>query len=955
MAYTGSENVTDYLAGDLSFRLLNTTAVAEGSNLYFTTSRVLSTLLTGLAITGGTISATDSVLQGFGKLQNQINTIISGYIISISGTSNRITASTSLGNTTIDISSSYVGQSSITTLGTIGSGTWHANPIDLSNYASGTLQAAQFPALTGAITTTAGSLSTSITNQSVTYSKIQNLTSNLLLLGRYSTGAGSAQEITIGNGLSLDTSTGVLSTTDAGGTVTSVSVVSANGFAGTVATSTTTPAITISTTVTGLLKGNGTAISAATAGTDYSAGTSALATGILKSTTSTGALSIAVAADFPTLNQNTTGNAATATALQNARTIGGVSFDGTANIVPQTIQSNNESTDTTCFLLFITASGTQSLQPKNNTGLTYNSSTNSVGATTFVGALSGNASTATTAAAWTTARNLAGNSVDGSANVAFLNKFIVQGTTDAGLSGAQFLGSLGTGILKNTTTTGVLSIAVAGDFPTLNQNTTGNAATATALQNARTIGAVSFDGTANIVPQTIQTVDDTSDTTCFLLFGNASGSQTSGQQPKTNSTLAFNASTQRMSVTDLTVTNLGASQLMATDSAKGLTTLSTLGYPSLTEISYVKGVTSAIQTQLNAKASSGANTDITSVVLVNTAGLNIKDTDASHFLSINVGSNLTANRSLTLTPGDANRTITLRGDINTGDSFTTSGAFSLTLTTTASTNVTLPTTGTLATLAGTENLSNKTFLASFTKGLQFAFMNDSDTTKLASFIVNSSQSASTQTTHTLPSFSSTLAALNSAPTFTGNITTTSNFLYYGNGGAFTYADANNSVFGLPSDTGSFQFKSENGVIVADLNYFSELRVKFFIQDGFTVYSMGNIVGTVSQSSGTPTGAIIERGSNANGEYTKFADGTMFCRARNSTTPVANTLTSSNHTWPATFTAAPYMGCSIDSSVYGTTVTAMTVRNSSTTGYTQTVLRSNTTATIAEVIAMGYWF
>ena len=51
--------------------------------------------------------------------------------------------------------------------------------------------------------------------------------------------------------------------------VTSASVVSANGFAGTVATSTSTPAITISTTITGLLKGNGTAISAATAGTDY--------------------------------------------------------------------------------------------------------------------------------------------------------------------------------------------------------------------------------------------------------------------------------------------------------------------------------------------------------------------------------------------------------------------------------------------------------------------------------------------------------------------------------------------------------------------------------------------------------------------------------------------------------------------------------------------------------------
>ena len=53
------------------------------------------------------------------------------------------------------------------------------------------------------------------------------------------------------------------------GTVTSASVVSANGFAGTVANASTTPAITLSTSVTGLLKGNGTSVSAATSGTDY--------------------------------------------------------------------------------------------------------------------------------------------------------------------------------------------------------------------------------------------------------------------------------------------------------------------------------------------------------------------------------------------------------------------------------------------------------------------------------------------------------------------------------------------------------------------------------------------------------------------------------------------------------------------------------------------------------------
>ena len=109
------------------------------------------------------------------------------------------------------------------------------------------------------------------------------------------------------------------------GTVTSVSVVSNNGFAGTVATATSTPAITLTTTVTGILKGDSGVISAGTSGTDYSLGTSALATGILKSTTTTGGLTIAVAGDFPTLNQDTTGTAAKTNALNSATTVVNVS------------------------------------------------------------------------------------------------------------------------------------------------------------------------------------------------------------------------------------------------------------------------------------------------------------------------------------------------------------------------------------------------------------------------------------------------------------------------------------------------------------------------------------------------------------------------------------------------------------------------------------------------------
>ena len=63
-------------------------------------------------------------------------------------------------------------------------------------------------------------------------------------------------------------------TVSSSGSVTSVSVVSANGFAGTVANATTTPAITLSTSITGVLKGNETAISVSTSYTDYAPATS---------------------------------------------------------------------------------------------------------------------------------------------------------------------------------------------------------------------------------------------------------------------------------------------------------------------------------------------------------------------------------------------------------------------------------------------------------------------------------------------------------------------------------------------------------------------------------------------------------------------------------------------------------------------------------------------------------
>jgi hypothetical protein len=125
----------------------------------------------------------------------------------------------------------------------------------------------------------------------------------------YGNGTGGFSNVTIGTGVSFVA--GTLSATGSGGTVTSVSVVSANGFAGTVATSTTTPAITLTTSITGLLYGNGTALAAATisAPLGYTAGTLSITQ---SNTTTDGYLS---STDWNTFNGKGSGTVTSVAAL----------------------------------------------------------------------------------------------------------------------------------------------------------------------------------------------------------------------------------------------------------------------------------------------------------------------------------------------------------------------------------------------------------------------------------------------------------------------------------------------------------------------------------------------------------------------------------------------------------------------------------------------------------------
>ncbi|MFU7156563.1 hypothetical protein ACM74Y_30625, partial [Pseudomonas aeruginosa] len=75
-----------------------------------------------------------------------------------------------------------------------------------------------------------------------------------------------------------------------------------------------------------------------------------------------------------------------------------------------------------------------------------------------------------------------------------------------------------------------------------------------------------------------------------------------------------------------------------------------------------------------------------------------------------------------------------------------------------------------------------------------------------------------------------------------------------------------------------------------------------------LYSRDSILGTVSQSSGVPTGAVIQRGSNANGEFVRIADGTQVCYAAISLQYSANNLLSAMWSYPAGFSGAPVVIC-----------------------------------------------
>jgi fibronectin-binding autotransporter adhesin len=151
------------------------------------------------------------------------------------------------------------------TLTATGGGTGTVTSVDVSGGTTG-LSFSGGPVTTSGTITMAGTLAVANGGTGQT-----SYTDGQLLIGNSTGNTLSKSTLTAGSGISITNGSGsiTIASTSGGGSVTDVSVVSANGLAGTVANSATTPAITLSTTVTGVVKGNGTALSAASAGTDY--------------------------------------------------------------------------------------------------------------------------------------------------------------------------------------------------------------------------------------------------------------------------------------------------------------------------------------------------------------------------------------------------------------------------------------------------------------------------------------------------------------------------------------------------------------------------------------------------------------------------------------------------------------------------------------------------------------
>jgi hypothetical protein len=393
----------------------------------------------------------------------------------------------------------------------------------------------------------------------------------------------------------------------------------------------------------------------------------------------------------------------------------------------------------------------------------------SVTSTTFVGALTGNASTATTLA---TSRNINGVAFNGSADITVtaaagtLTGATLNSTVTA--SSLTSVGTIATGVWQGTdvgvlyggtgtsdgsiTGTGALTFTAGGSNTNVNlvpQGTgivdvggkrVGNAAAPTqstdlttkayvdSMSNGLDVKAsVRAATTANITLSNTQTVDGVALSVGdrVLVKNQSTGSQNGiyvvASGSWTRATDFDNSPDVEVSPGTFFFVEEGTTQadngyVVSNDTAITIGT---------TEITFSQ-FSGAGQITAGAGLTKSGNTlDVVGTadrITVATDSVDIASTYVGQTSITTLGTIATGTWQGTIVAGqyggtgvnNSGKTITL------GGSFTHTGAHTLGLTTTANTSVTLPTTGTLATLAGSESLSNKTITSSSFSGTTVA-------------------------------------------------------------------------------------------------------------------------------------------------------------------------------------------------------------------------------------------
>lgn len=322
----------------------------------------------------------------------------------------------------------------------------------------------------------------------------------------------------------IDSVTGRLLTDNSGGsgTVTSVSVVTANGFAGSVANATTTPAITLTTTVNSpVLAGNGTAIAAAT---------------------TTGSGSTVVLNNSPTfVDDITVGTASTAT--------GSILFKGT--------------TSGTVTLSVADAAGTWTMKLPTTAGTNgYFLKTDGSGNTSWDTGPAASLTVGTTAIASGTDTRILYD------NAGTLGEYTITGTgtvvamqTNPTFSGITMTDA--TNIVLDSVTGTKIGTAASQKLSFYNVTPiiqpTGDVATALSL-----LGLID---TPTVNSDTVTVANEATDTTCFPVFVTAA---TGDLELKSNTNLTFNSNTGSLGATLLTATtSVTSASILASSNDSG--------------------------------------------------------------------------------------------------------------------------------------------------------------------------------------------------------------------------------------------------------------------------------------------------------------------------------------------------------------------------------------------------